>query len=849
MSGFGNVFGIMFSFIVISSIFLGAFYVYHNQIALQAKSLEIVQKEALDNAKSNFDIISYYEDSGRLNFIIKNTGTQDILLKNKNSDICFSFFLNNQFIPIREVKISTLNPIIYDYRIIEKNSLGIISFPAQLDYTKGNTFRIVSCAGVTKEYTINSTKKDWVDIDFFKRLEFTIENRANTNLAEYQAQITLNSSIFDFDYINNDIRFYIPLKETLVLDLSFDNYNQEPQDYSKYNQYVTLGNNDTQETKDPNILVNSPIFNGLDFDGNNDFVKVVNDEALLLENELTYSAFIKWDTLGNNMQNIITNGNPDNALVIVNDGGLNDNKLLFELNIEGSLELLYSNITLDDKWHLISGTYDGVNMKLYIDDYLVGINNVSGKVDSSLATNYIGSQTDSNDFFEGSIDEVKIFNIALSQDEIKDILYNKIGFRELDYYISSWDISNEKANIFVKIPFVASLSNVTIHMYSGYQGQTLNSKSSISDTFSYKLPRTVGYIVHDRISSDIGLSIFSLQDNNEIIIGSNSLNLNYKQSDSLSSSDLNPNDEIQMKYLAQIEGSGQGGDIIVPISWASDEFSYGGLTSSIDRLCLLSPWGNADVHIFEDGNSKDNETVDSNGVCVDLDISSGNNMRISSDIPIFAYIIGDDTKNSISLYPMQSDTIYGVPCESVYIASGLGNLANGILWGSEGSVSDFSINSEGIFTDTYTGSNGVSNALKIVPNSGLISAIQEDDSDSEEASVFASQIDMGTLFGSAIDADYISLVSPYENANCSVYDSSNFLVGNVPYGTGSNGVYKYDFGTGNNNLYVNGGWTLECQRPVWGYYEKSNEQAETNLFGYMQMRQYVYPQIVVNVVS
>ena len=67
-------------------------------------------------------------------------------------------------------------------------------------------------------------------------------------------------------------------------------------------------------------------------------------------------------------------------------------------------------------------------------------------------------------------------------------------------------------------------------------------------------------------------------------------------------------------------------------------------------------------------------------------------------------------------------------------------------------------------------------------------------------------------------------------------------------GVGTNGIYKYGFDVGNDNTYISGKWYVKCDKPVWGYYEEDSDGDETNMIGFRQMRQFVYPSpsIVIN---
>ena len=78
---------------------------------------------------------------------------------------------------------------------------------------------------------------------------------------------------------------------------------------------------------------------------------------------------------------------------------------------------------LTNLWRNISATYDGYNLKLYDNGILVGSNNNCGfgnPLRSSL-TNYLGRGFVNSRFFNGSIDDVTLYNRALNPSEIQQI--------------------------------------------------------------------------------------------------------------------------------------------------------------------------------------------------------------------------------------------------------------------------------------------------------------------------------------------------------------------------------------------------------------------------------------------
>lgn len=72
------------------------------------------------------------------------------------------------------------------------------------------------------------------------------------------------------------------------------------------------------------------------------------------------------------------------------------------------------------EWHHVAGTYDGKVFKGYVDGKLGSEWGYIGKMPENTASVTIGMRSKSKDcLFNGMIDEVAIFNRALSEDEVK----------------------------------------------------------------------------------------------------------------------------------------------------------------------------------------------------------------------------------------------------------------------------------------------------------------------------------------------------------------------------------------------------------------------------------------------
>lgn len=93
----------------------------------------------------------------------------------------------------------------------------------------------------------------------------------------------------------------------------------------------------------------------------------------------------------------------------------------FEINdssFSASTESLGISVINDNLWHHIVGVRDGNFLKIFIDGNLENTVDASSVGDINNYDNLVIGQMDSNSYFEGSVDEVRLYNRALTADEI-----------------------------------------------------------------------------------------------------------------------------------------------------------------------------------------------------------------------------------------------------------------------------------------------------------------------------------------------------------------------------------------------------------------------------------------------
>ena len=112
----------------------------------------------------------------------------------------------------------------------------------------------------------------------------------------------------------------------------------------------------------------------------------------------------------------------------------NKNRWAFAVSkgLAGSLKLLNGRTDPTwGSWTYITGTYDGSIMKLYVNGTLDTSFAASGNLGYGAIPLYIGYSGSSTDYFKGSIDEVTVYNRALTAQEISSMYNGTVGIEQL----------------------------------------------------------------------------------------------------------------------------------------------------------------------------------------------------------------------------------------------------------------------------------------------------------------------------------------------------------------------------------------------------------------------------------
>ena len=178
--------------------------------------------------------------------------------------------------------------------------------------------------------------------------------------------------------------------------------------------------------------VNSPMGQALSFDGENDYVNVLDTNSSLDVDTITIEAWIYFDEkdLLKVHRNLVRKGYYGDRCYGLSIGLRAAGEIAGWINLGpsgGSGALVARGSVLSPGfWHHVAMTYDGEVVRVYVDGAEDGISTtVSGDIFDNNLSMRIGGQPVSDKggalAFKGLIDEVRIWNTALTEDQLGDI--------------------------------------------------------------------------------------------------------------------------------------------------------------------------------------------------------------------------------------------------------------------------------------------------------------------------------------------------------------------------------------------------------------------------------------------
>ena len=167
----------------------------------------------------------------------------------------------------------------------------------------------------------------------------------------------------------------------------------------------------TSNTQQVNVVSTATHLN---FDGVNDRVELPNESLYDFTNAMTVEVWMNSNVMPEQWDPLITKG---------------DNSWRLHLNSTGTVDFTCTGTSgggavsttsiTDGNWHHVAGVYNGTSLKIYIDGVLENQVAATGSISNSIFPVYIGNNSDYTvRFYTGNIDEVRIWNIGRSAEQI-----------------------------------------------------------------------------------------------------------------------------------------------------------------------------------------------------------------------------------------------------------------------------------------------------------------------------------------------------------------------------------------------------------------------------------------------
>ncbi|MFH2140801.1 MAG: LamG domain-containing protein, partial [Bacteroidota bacterium] len=260
----------------------------------------------------------------------------------------------------------------------------------------------------------------------------TLSNDSATANTWFEVNATIENAddLDEVQYNFNGTNFTM-FNDSLVLMMNFDNVSALGENDTLVKYLSGYGNDGTISGSSWNST--GKYGGAFEFDGVDDWVKIYNDDSLMsvnLTNEISIGFWFK--------SNLLITDYPSSWPRVLGKGAYNlgyevyfttstgtIGKTIMAWNGTDNNRLIFNSLKVDfnkDQWYHVVFNYDGGggsnNMKVYIDGVLDNQATKTGNINIDNSGMGIGSGSGGSNYFNGSIDEVQIWNRFLSASEI-----------------------------------------------------------------------------------------------------------------------------------------------------------------------------------------------------------------------------------------------------------------------------------------------------------------------------------------------------------------------------------------------------------------------------------------------
>ena len=178
------------------------------------------------------------------------------------------------------------------------------------------------------------------------------------------------------------------------------------------------GNGHAGSVDGPTWTTSGRYGDGLRFDGVDDWVTVPDAGALDLTNQMTLEAWVRPDALGTLWRTVALKEQPGSLVYALYANAQSDGPSGHAF-VGGDMDVGSTSRLPLNRWTHVATTYDGSTLQLYINGANVGNRPLSGSLTTSTGALRIGGNAVWNEWFSGTIDDVRVYSRAIGPKDVK----------------------------------------------------------------------------------------------------------------------------------------------------------------------------------------------------------------------------------------------------------------------------------------------------------------------------------------------------------------------------------------------------------------------------------------------
>ncbi|MFI7228439.1 LamG-like jellyroll fold domain-containing protein [Nonomuraea angiospora] len=162
----------------------------------------------------------------------------------------------------------------------------------------------------------------------------------------------------------------------------------------------------------------------LSFNGTSSWVTVADSASLRLTGGMTVEAWVRPDNVSGWRTVLMKEFGADLAYAIMGSGSSGPGAFIYTSS--GANAPAASNLPLNT-WSHVAATYDGSTLRMFVNGTQVATNPTGGNLRTGTSPLRIGGNSGSGEYFSGLIDEVRVYNKALTAAEITADMNTPVG--------------------------------------------------------------------------------------------------------------------------------------------------------------------------------------------------------------------------------------------------------------------------------------------------------------------------------------------------------------------------------------------------------------------------------------